>query len=194
MDEVVRLLETYSYVLIIFSLFFGIVGIPAPEESLIFLVGLFVGYGRLNLALSIICSLSSVYIGLLTAYAVGRWLGYPFMKRFGKFIGLTERNLEIVSTGFQRNALRTVVFGIFIPGVRQLSPYVAGVSRLPFKRYTVYALIATIVWVIPFLIAGRILGSVFHIGPEVAPYMGIGIGVICIVYILWKRRKKLRLK
>ncbi|GLC89588.1 DedA family protein [Lysinibacillus piscis] len=194
MDEVVNLLETYGYVLIIVSLFFGIVGIPAPEESLIFLVGLFVGYHRLSLGLSIISTLGGVYAGLLAAYAIGRWLGYPFMKRFGKFIGLTERNLEVVSKGFNRNAFRTVVISIFLPGVRQLSPYVAGVSRVPFKMYSIYALVATLVWVIPFLIAGRILGSVFHVGPEAAPYMGIGISVVFIIYLLWKNRKKLRLK
>ncbi|WP_081797042.1 DedA family protein [Bacillus ndiopicus] len=194
MDEVLNLLENYGYALIILSLFIGVIGIPAPEESLIFLVGLLVGYGRLALGLSVISAICSVYAALLVAYAIGRWLGYPFMKRFGKFIGLTERNLEIVSKGFQRNALRTVVFGIFIPGLRQLSPYVAGVSRVPFKRYLLYALIATLVWVIPFLIAGRILGSVFHVGPEVAPYMGLGIGVLFVFYWLWKKRKKLRFK
>ncbi|WP_341300915.1 DedA family protein [Lysinibacillus sp. FSL H8-0500] len=194
MDEVVQLLETYGYVLIIVSLFFGIVGIPAPEESLIFLVGLFVGYHRLSLGWSTVSTFVGVYAGLLVAYAIGRWLGYPFMKRFGKFIGLTERNLETVSKGYNRNALRTVIVGIFIPGVRQLSPYVAGVSRVPFKNYLLYAFLATLVWAIPFLLAGRILGSVFHVGPEVAPYIGIGIAIVFIGYFLWKKRKGLCFK
>ncbi|MEK5233861.1 DedA family protein [Lysinibacillus sp. FSL K6-0232] len=194
MDEVVKLLETYGYVLIIVALFFGIVGIPAPEESLIFLVGLFVGYHRLSLGLSIVSIFIGVYAGLLVAYAIGRWLGYPFMRRFGKFIGLTERNLATVSKGYNRNALRTVVVGIFIPGVRQLSPYVAGLSRVPFKNYLLYAFLATLVWAVPFLLAGRILGSVFHIGPEIAPYIGIGIAIVFISYFLWKKRKGLRFK
>ena len=189
MDELIKQVELYGYAVIILSLFFGIVGVPAPEESMMFLVGVLAGYDRLELLLAIVCTMLGVYIGMIVAYGLGRKIGEPILQRFGKYIGLNEENWRRVSKGYSRNAFRTIVLGLYIPGVRQLSPYFAGMAKVPFRQYCFYAACGTILWTIPFTLGGYYLGAAFHIDPMYAPYIGIGFFILFIVYVLWKKGK-----
>lgn len=189
MDELIKQVELYGYAVIILSLFFGIVGIPAPEESMMFLVGILVGYDQLQLLLALLSTMCGVFIGMLAAYGLGRKVGQPILQRFGKYIGLNEENWNRVSKGYSRNAFRTIVLGLYIPGVRQLSPYFAGMARVPFRQYCLYAALGTVLWTVPFTLGGYYLGTAFHIDPMYAPYIGIVFFILFIVYVLWKKGK-----
>ncbi len=189
MDELLRQVELHGYTVIFLSLFFGIVGIPAPEESLLFLVGMLICYGQLQLLLTILSSMIGVFSGMVVAYVLGRKVGEPILSRFGKYIGLNEENWARVSRGYSKNAFRTIVFGLYVPGLRQLSPYFAGMVKVPFLKYCFYAACGTILWTIPFILGGYYLGTAFHINPKYTPYIGIISFVLFIVYVLWRKGK-----
>lgn len=189
MNELVRQVELYGYAVIILSLFLGIVGVPAPEESMMFLVGVLAGYGQLQLIAAILSTMLGVFCGMVVAYGLGRKVGQPILSKFGKYVGLNEENWSRVSKGYSRNAFRTIVLGLYIPGVRQLSPYFAGMAKVPFRKYCFYAACGTILWTVPFIVGGYYLGTAFHIDPMYAPYIGIVFFILFIVYVLWKKGK-----
>nr|WP_236931046.1 hypothetical protein [Geobacillus sp. JS12] len=72
--------QSYGYVMLFFFLFCGIVGIPAPEESLLFLVGVMVAKEQLLLGPSLASCWGGAMAGMVTAYGAGRWWGRRLCK------------------------------------------------------------------------------------------------------------------
>ena len=85
MDTVNQYLDAYGYGVIFIFLFFGIVGIPAPEESLLVLIGILSGQNEERLIYSILTAYAGTFVGMLTAYGAGRFFG-PTVLRYGRFI------------------------------------------------------------------------------------------------------------
>lgn len=190
LDHLLHYIDAYGYVIIFVILCFGIVGIPAPEESLLFLIGILVGYHNLSLKLSIFSSFSGVLAGMIIAYFIGKHVGTPFFDKYGKFMGLTPERVVKVKRYYTRNAYRTIVFGLYIPIVRQISPYFAGIVRVPFCRYLLLSTIGSALWTVPVIILGYYAGYTFHISPKYAPYIGIVGAVFFLTYLLMKKLRK----
>src|SRR5699024_9514200 len=51
----------------------------------------------------------------------------------------------------------------FIPGVRHVAAYIAGITYFSFKRFAIYAYSGAFVWVLTFLILGNRLGRNWHV-------------------------------
>jgi len=195
-ETIINYINIYGYVVIFLFLFFGIVGIPAPEESLLLLIGVLSIHEKLSLGLVMLCSILGAFVGMLTAYVVGKYIGSPFLKRYGKYVGITDERWEKVSENYTNNVRKTIVLGFYLPGIRQISPYFAGINKIPFRRFFVYSLLGTLFWTIPFILAGYYGGKLFHINPAYVPYLGIVFFIVFLIYvvikfILGKRRKKL---
>jgi membrane protein YqaA with SNARE-associated domain len=89
-------IQSYGYFIIFLFLFFGIIGIPAPEESLLFFLGVLVAQQQLLWAYCFIVSWFGATMGMLTAYGMGFFFGHPFMKKYGKYIGMKAGASESV--------------------------------------------------------------------------------------------------
>ena len=61
---------------------------------------------------------------------------------------------------FNKHGGKAVIFSRFMPVIRTVAPFVAGVSRMPFARYSVYNIAGGAAWIIVFLVAGYELGTV----------------------------------
>lgn len=177
----------YGSIVIFILLFFGIVGIPSPEESLIFLIGVLIAQQQLHPIPSAIAALTGAFTGMLTAYAGGRLIGYPLLQKVGKFIGLTKERWEKAEQSFIRKRKRTVVFGFYMPGIRQISPYFAGLTTMPFLQFIGLALFGTVLWVSPFLLVGFMLGRAYRVNPNYAPLVGVFFLVVMIGWFLLKK-------
>ncbi|MFD6442012.1 DedA family protein [Peribacillus sp. NPDC060186] len=134
-DTLLGFIDLYGYLIIFLFLFFGIVGVPAPEESLLFLIGVLIVQGKLSFGLAVLCAILGAFIGMLTAYVCGKYVGYPFINKYGKYIGITNERWEKAKNNYMENAKKTIVFGFYIPGIRQISPYFAGISNINFWEY-----------------------------------------------------------
>ncbi|WP_066065514.1 DedA family protein [Neobacillus soli] len=193
-DTLVNYITLYGYFVIFLFLFFGIVGIPAPEESLLFLIGVLSVHHKLSLGLALLSASLGAFVGMLTAYICGKYVGYPFIKRYGKYVGITTERWEKVSNKYTKNVRKTIVFGFYLPGIRQISPYFSGINKIPFRRFFVLSLLGTLLWTFPFILAGYFAGKVFNINPDYVPYVGIVLlflffGYVIIKYIKGKKTK-----
>ncbi|MFJ7728306.1 DedA family protein [Neobacillus sp. NPDC097160] len=185
-ETIVNYINVYGYLVIFLFLFFGIVGIPAPEESLLFLVGVLCLHHKLSLELVMVSSVLGAFAGMLTAYVCGRYAGVPFIKKYGKYVGITDERLEKVSSKYTKNVRKSILFGFYLPGIRQISPYFAGIAHIPFTKFFLFSLLGTLLWTIPFILAGYFTGKIFHINPNFAPYLGIIFLVLFFLYVILK--------
>ncbi|MGG3467917.1 DedA family protein [Neobacillus pocheonensis] len=189
-QTLVHYIELYGYFVIFLFLFFGIVGIPAPEESLLFLIGVLSVHHQLTLGLAMLSSILGAFVGMLTAYLIGKYAGSPFIRKYGKYVGISDERWEKVSYNYTKNARKTILFGFYLPGIRQISPYFSGITRIPFRRFFLYSLLGTLIWTIPFIMGGYFAGKVFHINPAYVPYVGVALLILFFLYVLVKFIKK----
>ncbi len=185
-ETIVNYINVYGYLVIFLFLFFGIIGIPAPEESLLFLVGVMSVHHQISLGHVVLCSILGAFTGMLTAYACGKYAGYPFVKKYGKYVGITNERWKSISSKYMGNVNKTILLGFFMPGIRQISPYFAGINKIPFQRFFLLSLLGTFFWTIPFIFGGYYAGKVFHINPNYVPYVGIVLLFLFILYVMIK--------
>lgn len=163
----------YGYIGIVLFLILGIAGIPFPDEIFMTFIGYLSSEGKLNLYLTYISALSGSVGGITLSYVLGTRFGYPLLKRYGSKLFITRRRLRITQFLFRKYGNWVLFFGYFIPGVRHLTAYLAGISRLSYARFGLYAYCGAVVWCATFIGLGYVLGSswelVFHFLNRLGP-------------------------
>ncbi|MGG1571916.1 DedA family protein [Fictibacillus sp. NRS-1165] len=159
LDSVIFYMQSYGHWIILIVLFCGIVGIPAPEESFMFLVGVLVAKGHFEFGTSLLYAFLGTFAGMLMSYWIGRKLGLPFIERYGKYIKVTPERWSMVEGRFHRHALTTLLFGFYLPGLRQLAPYIAGISCYSFYRYVLLSFAGSALWTTTFVSIGYFFGD-----------------------------------
>lgn len=144
----------------LFGLFFlGILGMPLPEETLLVFSGFLVSAGKLDYwPTLLVCYLGSV-TAMTAAYWIGRTLGYAFLERYGKRLGMGYAVYKKTEDWFNRIGKWALPVGYFIPGVRQFTAYFAGMTRLPFSSFMLYTYAGGLFWSLLFVTVGWQLGE-----------------------------------
>ncbi|WP_379160867.1 bifunctional DedA family/phosphatase PAP2 family protein [Paenibacillus sp. sgz5001063] len=189
-------LEQYGYALIFTALFLEMLALPLPGEMMMSYTGLFVFEGKLNFVLSIITASAGVTAGISLSYWIGYRLGQPFLQKHGHRVHLGEEQLGRMNVWFEKYGDKLLFIAYFIPGVRHITGYFCGATRMPFRKYAVYAYSGAIFWVSLFITLGRILGpkwEVYH--QSVNRYMIIfaiaSLLLTVMIYVLKKYRQRL---
>src|SRR5438128_1090363 len=102
MEIILTWVESYGYVAIFFSLVFGIVGLPIPDETLLVLSGYLISKGRLHPLGALLAAVAGSWSGISASYWIGRTLGVRVIHRYGKHIHFDEKRLEQVNHWFNR--------------------------------------------------------------------------------------------
>lgn len=152
-------LSQYGYIGIVLFLILGIVGIPLPDEIFMTFIGYLSSEGKLNLYLTYISALTGSIGGITLSYGLGMRFGYPLLKKYGNRLFITRRRLRITQFLFRKYGNWVLFFGYFFPGVRHLTAYLAGISKLSYYRFGLYAYFGAIVWCTTFIGLGYVLGS-----------------------------------
>jgi membrane protein DedA with SNARE-associated domain len=97
--------------------------------------------------------------GSLCGYALGAKLGRPFLDRWGRFLLIRKHEVDQAEHFFARWGSPTAFFSRLLPGVRSVISFIAGVSRMPLGRFTLYSTLGAIPWTIALVYFGTVLGS-----------------------------------
>jgi membrane protein DedA with SNARE-associated domain len=173
---------------------------PIPSEVVMPFAGFLVADGRMSFPGIIIAGTIGAGIGAVALYYLGtkvdeEWLRSVFNK-YGKFLLLSEKDLDKTMESFDNHGELYVLFGRVIPGVRSLISIPAGFKGMEFKKFLVYTILGTIAWNLLLGTAGYILGRNWERVLEVLStyetivYIAIAILVIGFIgYRLHKRGK-----
>ncbi|KEF37311.1 putative membrane-associated protein [Schinkia azotoformans MEV2011] len=179
-----------------FLLILGIVGIPIPDEFLL----TYIGYNVYLEKLSYVLSLGSVFIGAIIgisiSYVLGIKLGSPFLHKFGPRLHFTEKRIETTHRLFEKFGPYLLFIGYFIPGVRHITAYLAGINTMSFKKFALFAYTGAVFWGFTFITLGRTLGKNWHrVEFMIDQYRVyfipfILIAIISVIFIYWKKGTK----
>ncbi|WP_257348425.1 DedA family protein [Pseudalkalibacillus decolorationis] len=188
-NDVIQAIETYGYWIILVTLFCGVVGIPAPEETFMVLVGMLIANHHLSMELSAGSAFIGTITGMIGAYWIGRSIGIPFVNKYGRFIKVTPERWSEMSEKFNRHGKLILLFGLFVPGLRQLAPYIAGTCKYPRYLYLVLTIIGSFLWTMFYIAAGYFVGETLPL--QYLPWLGVAAlvlfaGTIFIKKFSWK--------
>ena len=147
-------LGSYSYPAIFLLLVGGIVGVPVPDQ----LVLVISGYLVLTKALAIVPTLFTAVFGsicgITLSYLIGRCAGSYLAKT-----RLAAARLDRARTHFERFGGWTLIFGYFVPGIRNLIGFTSGMMRLKPRFFAPFAYAGAVVSSLTCVALGYFLGS-----------------------------------
>ena len=136
------------------ALVLGIVGLPIPDELLLIGSGYLVAHQKLNLIPTLAAAIFGSICGITISYFLGRLIGFFLIKRYGKRLNITEEKVETAKSWFSSIGKWILMIGYFIPLFRHVIGFVAGVMKLPFQYFALYAYSGAIIWSVGFFSLG----------------------------------------
>jgi membrane protein DedA with SNARE-associated domain len=144
----------YGYPAIFFLLIGGIVGFPVPDQLLLVVSGYLVLTKALSLAPTLLAAVLGSICGITFSYLLGRSSGnYLAKTRFA------AGRLEKARKWFERFGGWTLVFGYFVPGIRNLIGFTSGMMRLKARFFAPYAYAGAIISSLTCVGVGYFFGS-----------------------------------
>jgi membrane protein DedA with SNARE-associated domain/membrane-associated phospholipid phosphatase len=145
-----RLLETYGYLAVLLLVGLESLGLPLPGETALLTAAAYAATGHLSIVGVIAAAAAGAVLGDAGAYWIGRTGGLVLVRRYGRFLRVDEAKLERAQEFFRRHGGKTVFFGRFVSLLRMLAALLAGVTRMPYGRFTVYNATGGVCWAMLF--------------------------------------------
>ena len=186
-------LTSAGYAALILFGFLEAACIPISSEITFGFAGVLAYQGHLNLALVIIIGSLAELAGSYASYAVGRVGGKPLVTRWGRYVLVTQADVERAERFLAGRGAWAVPVGRMLPFVRAFTSIVAGLVRIPALRFGVLSLIGTVIYAAVLSSIGYGLGSAWksvNHGLTVAGYAIFALIVIAIVgFVLYRLRE-----
>jgi membrane protein DedA with SNARE-associated domain len=175
-----------------FGIALGLMIEVIPSEIVLAYGGYLISQGHLSFIGALIAGTIGGTIAQWFIYWIGLYGGRPFIERYGRYLLIHKRHVDAAERWFERYGSGVIFTARFIPVVRHAISIPAGIARMSFMRFTIYTLVAVILWSILFLYFGIQLGQNWQqinqiTQPYVKPLMLAAL-VIAILYLFNKRK------
>jgi membrane protein DedA with SNARE-associated domain len=120
--------------------------LPVPSELVMPPAGYWAAKGEMNFVIAVACGVLGSVIGALANYYGAHWIGGPFLRRYGKYVFLTESALARSERFFAQHGEFSTFVGRLFPVVRHLISIPAGLHRMPLPKFIGYTALGSFVW------------------------------------------------
>ena len=169
----------------------GLVVMPfLPGDSLLFAAGAFLGLAGIDPLASLAAITAAAIAGDALNYAIAssRWGQKLAHSRWVK-----PDHLKRARDYFARYGAMTITVARFVPIVRTLAPFVAGLSQMPRRTFFIYNVVGAIAWCGLMLLAGYWLGSITWVRANLHWVSVIIIGLSLVpVALQWLQMRRMR--
>jgi len=207
LDTLLQFLENHQSLTLVI-LFFGsyseamIITSFLIYGEVFFLAGsILAGMGTVNLFAVVAVLYLGGIAGDHTSYWIGRKWGESLYTRLGKTLFLrrffTDTNYKRGTTFFQKYGGWSVFAGRFLGPVSWITPFLAGIFRLPYARFTLFNIPAVLLGIGQFILLGYLFGKNYQtVVTLLQGYLLTTIFVLCVIFFLWYiyKRQLRRLK
>ena len=182
--------------------------VPFPSEIVMLPAGFLAARGELtlhvpaaDLALAIAVGVAGSLAGAYFNYFLSRWLGEPFLRRYGKWFFVKPEALDRAEEVFNRYGAVTTFVCRLIPVIRQLISIPAGLSGMPLGKFTLFTGLGAGIWTAILAATGYVLGrtagditylELVHKGTALVDahliWLILGGLVVAVLYLLVSKR------
>ncbi len=185
-------LVQYGYWAVVATLVLENAGIPVPGVTIL-LMASFLAYSehRLRLPILISAGIIAATFGDNLGFLIGYRRGRPLLERYRHILRIRPKTLYRAERIFQRFGAATIFFARFIFGLRMIAGPLAGVLRMPWKKFALFNFLGASLWVSAMCTVGYLFGR--HWDTLVAVFRRadalIAVFVCLIVFIFWRRHR-----
>jgi membrane protein DedA with SNARE-associated domain len=135
-------------------------GVPVPGETMLLVAAVYAGATHhLSIIAVIATATVAAILGDNLGYLIGRLGGERLLRRIGPVLHVTEGRLAIARYLFQRHGGKAVFFGRFVAVLRVFAAFLAGMSRMQWRRFALANASAVIMWATLMGLLGYGLGA-----------------------------------
>jgi membrane protein DedA with SNARE-associated domain len=135
-------------------------GTLVSEDLTSLSAGMLVASGHLPFATALAACLLGIVVGDALMYAVGRWLGRPFLRKRPLSLLVQEETVERAAAWLRRNAFLALVASRVLPGARMPTFVALGLAGTADRRVASWYALMTLVWT-PVLVAAGAWGGAY---------------------------------
>ncbi|HUN22797.1 MAG TPA: DedA family protein [Anaerolineales bacterium] len=196
-----NIIRTLGYPGISLVMFLECVFPPIPSELIMPFAGFLAGRGEMHIVWVILAGTLGSLIGALLLYWVGKWfedhLLLQFIRRYGKWLLLSEEDWLRALHVFDKYGLACVFFGRLMPVIRSLISIPAGMDHLPIGKFLLFTTLGTMIWNTALGVGGLLLGEnwetiMVYVERYERPVLAFAVVVALIIgwqYVLLAKKK-----
>lgn len=134
--------------------------IPVPSEIVMAPAAYWAAQGRMDFYLVILAGTLGSYAGAVISYYLAKWLGIPFIKKYGRFFLLSEAKVESANKWANDFGAGGVFMARLLPVIRHLISIPAGILSMDFTQFSIATIAGSALWCTILSWFGRkVLGS-----------------------------------
>ena len=196
LEQAADFLIRHGYVVLFGWVLIEQLGLPIPAAPLLIAAGALARAGKMNLTFALTLAFLAVILADLFWYSLGRYRGGRILKLLCRISLEPDSCVRRTENLFIRHGVRSLLVAKFIPGLNTAAPSLAGVFRMPVRRFLIFDSLGGFLWVVTVTTLGLILGDQLErISLRWGGWLVAVLGGGLAAYVLWKfiqRRRFLR--
>ena len=175
---------TYLLLFLIIFCETGLVVTPfLPGDGLLFSAGILAAAEKLNIWWVGPLLLSAAILGNTSNYFIGKYLGER-MVHAKKFRLIRRNHILRTNQYYEKHGGKALILGRFIPVIRTMVPFVAGIGKMKFRPFIQYTILGGMIWVLPITLGGYFFGDIVWVQKNFL-LIYLLLWVVTLVPLLW---------
>lgn len=194
-----HLIAVYGYGAVFGLVAIESLGVPLPGETALIAAATYAGvhsgtanshHAHLEVWLIFFVAAAAAIIGDTTGYWIGDKGGFRLLRRYGHYVRLDEPKVKVARYLFARHGGKVVFFGRFVSVLRTYAAFLAGTTRMRYRRFLLFNATGGILWAGIYTFAAYYAGTALNRVSTVATIVLVTAAVIVIVagIVLVRRR------
>ncbi len=164
---------------------------PFPSEVVVPPAAYLAAKGKMDISLVVAFATAGSLFGGLFNYYISYKMGYNFLERYGKYVGLTPQRLQKVCRFFQKHGAISTFIGRLLPGIRQYISLPAGLSKMNLFAFAVFTTLGAAMWVSILAFIGYSAGNhpklIHKMLHQSYSYIFLFSALLIAIYIYWRK-------
>lgn len=183
LHQLTPFLHSFGYLAIFLVIAGESMGIPLPGETLLLSSAIYAGTThQLNVFGIILAAFLGAVIGDNLGFVIGYYGGFPLLKKFARVFKIKDSKIKVGQYLFMKHGGKIVFFGRFVSILRTWAAFLAGVNRMPWKRFLFFNAAGGLLWSTFYGILGFGLGRGVHWLSRPLRYTFFVVGTLFVVW------------
>jgi len=189
-----HLIVTYGYLAVLVLVGLESLGVPVPGETVLIAAGTYAGIThRLSPEAIVAVAAAGAIVGDTIGYWIGDKGGYRLLRRYGRYVRFDEPKIKVARYLFAQHGGKVVFFGRFVAVLRTYAAFLAGTTRMGYRRFLVFNVSGGIVWASAFGFGAYFAGHTLQqlSGKLTIAFVVLAVAGIVVTILLVRRQTNL---
>ena len=187
LEQAADFLIRHGYVVLFGWVLLEQMGLPIPAIPLLIAAGALARAGRMNLTFAVALAFIALILADLFWYSLGRYHGVRILKLLCRISLEPDSCVRRTENLFVRHGVQSLLVAKFVPGLNTAAPSLAGIFRMPVRRFMIFDSLGGFFWVVTVTSLGLIFSDQLE---QIALRWGGWLVAVVAgslgAYVLWK--------